>query len=208
MMKSVYRKAFFVCIVFVLYAVTGMKAQESLLLRSNSKSIGDLVIDEAMKHLGTPYRWGGKTPKGFDCAGFTRYVYSKFGVSLAPSAAPQYKTGVSVKREDLSKGDLVFFGGRHSSRSIGHVGIVVSADAQGGFTFIHASSSKGITITSSSDAYYRSRYISACRLMDKVDKEYLPKDGPSPNDVPIYRRGLFSASTVTNCFGPLTRRFY
>ena len=207
-MKYIYRKAFFVCVVFVLYAMSGIKAQESILLRSNTKSIGDLVIDEAMKHLGTPYRWGGKTPKGFDCAGFTLYVYSKFGLSLAPSAAPQYKTGISVKREDLRKGDLVFFGGRHGGHSIGHVGIVVTSDANGGFTFIHASTTKGITITSSSDPYYRSRYISACRVTGKIDKEFMPKDNTSSSDVPIYRRGVFSASTVTDCFGPLTRRFY
>ena len=86
----------------------------------------DSVISEAMKHIGVPYRWGGKTPKGFDCAGFTRYVFSKFGVLLAPSAAPQYKMGIPVPKDSLAVGDLVFFAGRRNMKTIGHVGIVTA----------------------------------------------------------------------------------
>ena len=107
----------------------------------------DSVISEAMKHIGVPYRWGGKTPKGFDCAGFTRYVFSKFGVLLAPSAAPQYKMGIPVTKDSLAVGDLVFFAGRRNMKTIGHVGIV-TAVKEGSFDFIHASST-GIRITSS-----------------------------------------------------------
>lgn len=125
----------------------------------------DSVISEAMKYLGAPYRWGGKSPKGFDCAGFTRYIYGKFGVSLPPSAGPQYKMGIPVGRDELSVGDLVFFSGRRHLKQIGHVGIVTSID-EDGFDFIHASST-GIRITSSREKYYVKRYIGACRVIDR-----------------------------------------
>ena len=126
----------------------------------------DSVLVEANRHIGVPYHWGGKTPKGFDCAGFTRYVYGQFGYFLAPSAAPQFKQGTPVERHELRRGDLVFFSGRKVGRNIGHVGIVTDVDSLA-FRFIHASST-GVRITASDDAYYRKRYISACRLVKLV----------------------------------------
>lgn len=128
----------------------------------------DSVISEATKYIGVPYKWGGKTPKGFDCAGFTRFIYGKFGVSLAPSAAPQYKVGIKVKKNELAVADLVFFGGRRHLKTIGHVGIVTSVGSDGSFEFIHASST-GIRITSSEDNYYVKRYIGACRVIDREE---------------------------------------
>ncbi|MBQ6046045.1 MAG: C40 family peptidase [Bacteroidales bacterium] len=129
-----------------------------------SHSRVDSVLMEANKYLGTPYRWGGKAPGGFDCAGFVRYVYSKFGVSLAPAAPPQYRQGSPVKRSDLRPGDLVFFGGSHNPQAIGHVGIVTSV-GEDEFFFIHASNS-GVRVSTSKETYYRHRYISACRVLE------------------------------------------
>lgn len=140
-----------------------LRAQDTLYVLSPTI---DSVLAEANRHIGVPYHWGGKTPAGFDCAGFTRYVYGQFGYFLAPSAAPQYKQGTHVDRTDLQRGDLVFFGGRKAGRNIGHVGIVTEVDSTG-FKFIHASST-GVRITASNDAYYRKRYISACRLFKLI----------------------------------------
>lgn len=155
-----------VVLFLVSFSAPRLSAQ-GLMYNPANGSVADLIIEEATKYIGTPYRWGGKTPGGFDCAGFTRYVYGKFGVALAPSAAPQFKAGISVKKSELRKGDLVFFGGRKSSRSIGHVGIVTSVD-ENGFHFIHASTHKGITISYSKESYYSARYICACRVIDRV----------------------------------------
>ena len=143
----------------------------------------DSVINEAMKHIGVPYRWGGKTPKGFDCAGFTRYVYSKFGVLLAPSAAPQYKMGIPVDKDSLAVGDLVFYAGRRNMKTIGHVGIV-TAVREGGFDFIHASST-GIRITSSQEPYYQKRYKGACRIIDREEVKEAGLPLASTDSVPV-----------------------
>ena len=124
------------------------------------------IISEAMKYIGTPYRWGGKTPAGFDCAGFTRYVYSKFGLTLGPSAPSQVKEGKRLKSDEIQPGDLVFYGGSRNSKAVGHVGLVTEVSSDG-FKFVHASNT-GVRVSSSKEPYYRSRYICACRVIDRV----------------------------------------
>lgn len=125
----------------------------------------DTLISESMKYLGIPYRWAGKTPKGFDCAGFTRFIYGKFGVTLAPSANGQYRMCTRVPDDSLKVGDLVFYGGRKNTKSVGHVGLITEVYDDGTFRFIHSSTQSGICITFSKEAYYTKRYIGACRII-------------------------------------------
>jgi peptidoglycan DL-endopeptidase CwlO len=85
------------------------------------------VVGIAMQYLGVPYVWGGASPSGFDCSGFSMYVFAQIGVSLPHHAASQYGMGTAVSRDQLQAGDLVFFNG------LGHMGIYI-----GGGQFIHA----------------------------------------------------------------------
>ena len=78
------------------------------------------VIAEAKKHLGTPYKWGGTTPSGFDCSGFTSYVFRKVGVSLPRVSSAQQNYGKKVSLNNLQPGDLVFKG-----KPAYHVGIYI-----------------------------------------------------------------------------------
>ncbi len=133
-------------------------------LSKESESMLSDLLTEARKHLGKPYSHGSKGPRAFDCSGFSSYVYKQFGITLNPASRAQFTQGESVKRTDLRKGDLVFFSSRRSGKSVGHVGIVVSADESGNFKFIHASLGKGITIDSST-GYYANRYIGAKRII-------------------------------------------
>ena len=144
------------------FVVLALFFAETLLAQTTA----DALISEAHRYIGTPYRVAGRTPRGFDCSGFTRYVYSQFGYNLAGSAPGQYNHGHSVQRGELQRGDLVFFGGRRQSKSIGHVGIVTDVNpANGSFNFIHSSTSKGVCISASSEAYYAKRYVGARRLL-------------------------------------------
>ena len=190
-----YKACKILILLFLLFLPTLSREQVSL-YRSPSATVADMVIEEAMKYIGIPYRWGGKTPKGFDCAGFTRFIYSKFGVQLAPSAAPQYKAGYTLKNEDVQKGDLVFYGGRGGSKTIGHVGIVTSVDGNG-FYFIHSATSTGITISHSSEPYYRSRYKGACRVVDLVTSNMPANDSVAKVTTPVYRRAIFTDRFLT-----------
>ena len=120
-------------------------------------SAGQLVVDYAMNFLGTPYVWGGTSPSGFDCSGFTRYVFQNLGYGLNRTAGQQLSNGYSVS--SLQPGDLVFFTGTYyTSAPASHVGIYI-----GDNEFIHAASG-GVRITSLSDSYYASRYIGARRI--------------------------------------------
>ena len=125
---------------------------------SSKMTAEDKVIQEGKKYIGTKYRYGGTTPKGFDCSGFIGFTYKKAtGKTLPRTAAQMYKTGKAVTKANLKKGDLVFFSTVKKGAS--HAGIYI-----GNNQFIHASSSKGVTITALSNAYWKSRYIGAKRV--------------------------------------------
>lgn len=127
--------------------------------------ISDL-LDEARSHTGKRYRSGAKGPNNFDCSGFTGYVYNQFGYNIGSSSRGQFSEGVPVEQNDLRPGDLVFFTGRNSKGSVGHVGIVVNADNEKNtFTFIHAATSSGIQVDRSSAPYYAKRYLGARRII-------------------------------------------
>ena len=122
------------------------------------------LLDEAFSHMGTRYRRGQSGPGGFDCSGFTSYVFKSMGIDLNRSSRGQFNQGNPVEKDNLQSGDLVFFTSPGSGRSIGHVGIVVDVDTmKGSFNFIHASR-KGITVSSSNEAYYSNRYVGARRV--------------------------------------------
>lgn len=119
------------------------------------------VVEYAKQYLGYKYVAGGSSPSiGFDCSGFTIYVYKHFGISLNRSSRDQIKNGVAVSKNNLQPGDILIFNGS-SNTSIGHVGIYV-----GGNDFIHAANSReGVIITSLSSSYYQKRYMGARRVI-------------------------------------------
>ncbi len=124
---------------------------------------GREVVSRARSYMGTRYIYGGGSTRGFDCSGFTMYIYRQLGVELPHNAAAQAGTGVSVARENLRQGDLVFFA-TLGSKTINHVGIYIG-DGQ----FIHASSGYGaVRVSPLSEGYYATRYRGARRVLDTV----------------------------------------
>lgn len=134
-------------------------------LSAEGLTLANDLIKEARTHLGKRYRAGSKGPSTFDCSGFSSYVYRQFGYSLSSSSKAQYTQGRPVERKKLQIGDLVFFTSRRSGSSVGHVGIVVSADPQtGDFKFIHAART-GIKVDDCK-GYYEGRYLGARRIIE------------------------------------------
>lgn len=122
-------------------------------------TIGQKIVNQAEKYLGVPYVWGGTTTKGFDCSGFTQYVFKEMGYSLKRTAAQQLTNGTAVTGE-LKPGDLVFFKNTYkTNKAASHVGIYI-----GNNMFIHAGGSK-VQITSLDHEYYAPRYIGARRIV-------------------------------------------
>lgn len=121
-------------------------------------SINDTIVNNAFKYMGVPYVFGGTTPNGFDCSGFTQYVYKQSGISISRTTIDQYNQGTSVSKSNLIKGDLVFFKDTYRT-GVSHVGIYI-----GDNKFIHASSSNGVTITSLNSDYYVQHWLGAKRI--------------------------------------------
>lgn len=123
---------------------------------------GMQLVELAMDYLGTPYRYGGASPSGFDCSGFVYYLCKSLGVSVPRTATSQWKGGYDkVSKSELQPGDLVFFSSYAGGSSIGHVGIYIGNDQ-----FIHSSSpsSGGVIISGMDENYYSARYVGACRI--------------------------------------------
>ena len=126
------------------------------------------LADNAAKYLGTRYRYGSTGPKTFDCSGFIRYVFRQEGINLPRTSRMQYREGEKVSRDQLRPGDLLFFSSPRSGKGrVGHVAMVVDVNEKdNSLTFIHASSSKGVSYQKFPDGgYYSRNYIGAKRVL-------------------------------------------
>ena len=116
------------------------------------------VVDAALALRGAPYRNGGTDPSGFDCSGFTQYVFARFNVTLPREARDQYRTGDPIRLRDIEPGDLLFF--TTTAPGASHVAIAISRDA-----FVHAPTSTGVVrIEELGSAYWAARYLGARRI--------------------------------------------
>ena len=117
------------------------------------------ILNTALSYKGVKYRFGGATPAGFDCSGFVMYVFNKHGIKLPRTADIQFTVGKPIKaKNELKPGDLVFF--ETYEKGASHVGIYHGNDK-----FVHASSSRGVTLSGLSEEYYAKRYLGARRVL-------------------------------------------
>ena len=125
-----------------------------------SSGTGSQIAQYALQYVGSPYVYGGSSPSGFDCSGFTTYVMKHFGYSVNRTASGQMDNGTAVDRSQLQPGDLVFFNSGNSSKRATHVGIYT-----GNGQFVHASTSTtGVIVSDLNSSYYSRTYVGARRL--------------------------------------------
>jgi cell wall-associated NlpC family hydrolase len=118
------------------------------------------VVASALALRGTPYRNGGTDPHGFDCSGFTQYVFAEHGMALPRDVHDQFQSGTPVDRREVAPGDLVFF--TTTGPGPTHVGIAI-----GGGQFVHAPSSTGVVrVERLGTSYWAARYVGARRLIE------------------------------------------
>lgn len=134
--------------------------KENIKRNAIDRSVRNKVLLNVLEMIGTPYSLGSRDGKGIDCSGFSKKIYeNSFGIKLPPTTEEQFQLGISVDKENLEFGDLVFF--NTTGKAPSHVGIYL-----GDYLFAHASVSYGVTISSLLSSYYKKRYIGARRILD------------------------------------------
>jgi cell wall-associated NlpC family hydrolase len=159
------RATYYWPVVLVIFALWQISGCSSVPVQSESQAAGvavrvkgDDILSVAENLLGTPYRYGGTTPKGFDCSGLVYYSHRQAGITIPRSTQEQYRRRLPLRLSQLRRGDVVFF--RLSRRRISHVGIYA-----GNHRFIHApSSGKRVSFASLKDPYWKKRFFAAGRL--------------------------------------------
>ncbi|MDR2010070.1 MAG: C40 family peptidase [Bacteroidales bacterium] len=134
------------------------------------------IIDFAENFIGTPYKYGGTSPSGFDCSGFIMYIFQNNNVNMPRTIDDMVKISNKVDKDNVQPGDLVFFKGRNlSSNSIGHVALVTEK-TKDGFKMIHSSTSKGVIINDFEQyEYWKSRYLFAARIKEEYFQQLTQK---------------------------------
>lgn len=141
--------------------VSGQRAASASSAPPANLTLGQQIANFALGFLGSNYVYGGASPSGFDCSGFTSYVYKNFGYTITRNASGQYRdNGVHINKSDLSPGDLVFFSSNGGS-SVTHVGIYI-----GDSEFVHASRTGiGVVISRLDSSYYLNVWYGAKRII-------------------------------------------
>lgn len=146
----------------------------------------DEIANYALKFKGTPYKFGGTTPSGFDCSGYIRYVFNEFGISLPRTSAEQFNVGTAVSKGNLQKGDLVFFANTYK-KGISHTGIYLGdgnvISAEGG----------GVGISNiNTNPYWGPKYAGAKRISSVKSAAPAPVKAVTPKPLPPVTDGNFA----------------
>jgi len=141
---------------------TDENSEGFIINNNNSSYLVEQLINAASSNLGSRYRSGGTSPKGFDCSGFVFYTFSKFDIILPRSSNQMSNLGTIMNPNEIRKGDLIFFK-TNGRRVINHVGMVVEV-LEDEIKFIHSATSKGVIISSTKEPYYRRTFAQVNRV--------------------------------------------
>jgi len=131
---------------------------------TKNSELAEQMVETAKEYLGVRYREGGADRNGMDCSGLVTLVYNTFDLALPRTSTEMAKVGEVIDSETVQKGDLIFFK-TNGKNSINHVGIVTAVSGEE-IEFIHASTSKGVMISSTKETYYQKTFTQANRIVN------------------------------------------
>lgn len=138
-------------------------------LKSNARGKGkdktiSKILADAEKYIGTPYKLGGMTASGMDCSGLVVKVFDENNLKMPRRSQDQAKEGKSIRINEVKSGDLLFFATTGGDK-VSHIGIVHSVENTGEIKFIHASTSRGVIISSLDNVYWNKAFLFARRVI-------------------------------------------
>lgn len=131
---------------------------------SNSRTKADDIIKSALQYSGVRYKFGGTTKKGMDCSGLLYVAFGENDIDLPRTSYHMAEEGKNIKIKDVKKGDLLFFRTSRRAKRINHVGMVVAV-RNDEIKFVHASSSRGVIVSSLREGYWNSAFVKATRVL-------------------------------------------
>lgn len=146
-----------------LVSVEGTLAKKTGKTKTTSLSKVDKIINTALTFSGTRYKYGGTTKKGMDCSGLLYVAFGEHDISLPRVSYSMAEQGKRIKVKNVEKGDLLFFKTGRKGKRINHVGMVVVVEDE--IKFIHASSSRGVIVSSLREGYWNSAFVKANRVL-------------------------------------------
>jgi cell wall-associated NlpC family hydrolase len=133
----------------------------------NKKKISskvDRIVANALKYNGVRYKFGGTTKRGMDCSGVVYVAFGSQNIQLPRVSRDMAKRGKKISLSKVKKGDLLFFRTNNSRRNINHVGLVIS-HKRGQIRFIHATSSRGVIVSSLAEKYWKKAFVKATKIL-------------------------------------------
>lgn len=130
----------------------------------DTSSLANNIINTALTFSGTRYKFGGTTKKGMDCSGLLHVAFGEHDVKLPRVSYDMAEEGRPIKIKNVTKGDLLFFITSKRSRHINHVGMVVAIENKE-IKFIHASTSRGVIVSSLHEGFWNSAFVKATRVL-------------------------------------------
>lgn len=140
------------------------RTEDQSVLPPTIRTKADAIINTALSFSGTRYKFGGTTKKGMDCSGLLYVSFGEHDIQLPRTSIHMAEEGRRVTVKNVEKGDLLFFKTTRGSKRINHVGMVVGTDNDE-ITFIHASTSRGVTVSSLRDGFWNQAFVKATRIL-------------------------------------------
>lgn len=129
-----------------------------------SNTIADEIINSALAFSGTRYKFGGTTSNGMDCSGLLYVAFNDHDIALPRVSYVMADEGENIRVKNVTKGDLLFFKTSKKSKKINHVGLVIDVDGDE-IKFIHATTSRGVIVSSLKEGYWNYAFVKATRVL-------------------------------------------